>query len=82
MTSLPAMAFRFDKRGLIREGYWADLTIFNADTVIDKATFENPHQYSAGIEYVIVNGEPVVEKGEITPNLPGMPLYGPAYAGE
>ena len=79
MTSLPASAFKFKDRGLIHENYWADITIFNPDTVIDKATFENAHQYSEGIEYVMVNGELVVDNGEITNNLPGKPIYGPAF---
>src|SRR4029079_15071182 len=58
MTSLPATAFRFADRGLIRAGYVADLTIFDDRTVIDRATFEKPHQYAAGIVHVIVNGYP------------------------
>jgi len=79
MTSLPALAFRFKDRGVLREGYWADITIFNPDTIIDKATFENPHQYSEEIEYVIVNGEIVFANGKLTGKLPGKPVYGPAY---
>jgi N-acyl-D-amino-acid deacylase len=79
MTSLPAGVFRFKDRGLIHENYWADITVFDPDRVIDKATFENPHQYSEGIEYVFVNGELVVNKGKITDNLPGKPIYGPAF---
>lgn len=80
MTSLPALAFQFKDRGILREGYWADITIFNPDTVIDKATFENPHQHPEGIEYVIVNGEIVLEKGSLTGKLPGKVIYGPAYS--
>lgn len=79
MTSLPALAFRFKERGVLREGYWADITIFNPDSIIDKATFENPHQYSEGIEYVIVNGEIVFANGKLTGELPGMPIYGPVH---
>jgi len=78
MTSLPAMAFRMADRGLLRPGYWADIVVFDPDTVTDKATFENPHQYSEGFSYVIVNGEPVIAKGELTGKLPGKPIYGPA----
>ena len=79
MTSLPALAFRFKDRGVLREGYWADITIFNPDTIIDKATFENPHQYSEGIEYVIVNGEIVFANRKLTGKLPGKPIYGPVH---
>ncbi len=76
MTSLPAQTLRLNKRGIIREGLYADLTIFDRDTFADKATFPNPHQYSQGLMYVIVNGELVVEKGKHTGRLPGMVLYG------
>jgi N-acyl-D-amino-acid deacylase len=79
MTSLPALAFRFPGRGLLHEGNWADVTIFDADTVIDAATFEDPHHYSVGIEFVLVNGEVVLERGELTDNRPGQPIRGPAY---
>src|SRR5207302_8716154 len=54
MTSLPATAFRFADRGLLRVGCVADITIFDADTVVDRATFERPHQYPDGIVHVIV----------------------------
>jgi dihydroorotase/N-acyl-D-amino-acid deacylase len=64
MTYLPAKAFGLKDRGLIRQGMKADITIFNAETVTDKATFESPHQYPEGIEYVIVNGQLVVDNFE------------------
>jgi len=76
MTSLPAQTLRLGKRGVIREGLYADLTIFDRNTFEDKATFPDPHQYSQGLMYVIVNGELVVEKGKHTGGLPGMVLYG------
>ncbi len=76
MTSLPAQTLRLNNRGIIREGLYADLTIFDRNTFADKATFSNPHQYSQGLMYVIVNGELVVEKGKHTGRLPGMVLYG------
>ena len=79
MTSQPATAFRFRDRGMLREGFIADVTIFDADHVIDKATFEQPHQYSEGIEDVIVNGKLVLEKGKMTGVLPGTPVYGPGH---
>jgi N-acyl-D-aspartate/D-glutamate deacylase len=80
MTSLPATAFRFADRGLIRTGYVADLTIFDPQTVNDRATFEQPHQYPAGIPLVIVNGVPVLRDGELTGLLPGGPVLGPGVA--
>jgi N-acyl-D-amino-acid deacylase len=77
MTSQPALAFRLKDRGTLRVGNFADVTVFNPDTVQDKATFEKPHQYPVGIEYVLVNGRPVLSKGEMTKALPGQPLPGP-----
>jgi N-acyl-D-amino-acid deacylase len=74
MTSLPAAHFRFPKRGLIKEGYAADLVLFDPATVGDRATFERPHAYAAGIPYVIVNGVPVVVRGEQTSARPGLVL--------
>jgi dihydroorotase/N-acyl-D-amino-acid deacylase len=64
MTYLPAQSLNLSDRGSIAEGMRADITIFNPETVIDKATFEKPHQYSEGIEYVIVNGGLAVDNGE------------------
>lgn len=72
MTSLPANTFRIQKRGVLKEGFFADIVIFSPEKIIDKATFQNPHQYPEGIEYVIVNGEIVVEKNKHTGKLPGM----------
>ncbi len=66
MTSLPAQKFGFQDRGLLREGYAADLVILDERTVSDRATFAEPHQYSAGIEAVIVNGQLVAEGGRHT----------------
>lgn len=76
MTSLPAQTFRLKNRGKIREGMYADITIFNREIFKDQANFPNPHQYSQGLAYVIVNGEIVVENDKHTGNLPGMVLYG------
>ncbi len=72
MTSLPANTFRIKKRGILKEGFYADIVIFSPEKIIDKATFPNPHQYPEGIEYVIVNGEIIVEKNHHTGKLPGM----------
>jgi len=79
MTSLPAHILSINKRGLLREGYYADITIFDAETVIDKATFEDPHQYAIGINTVLVNGVIVVENGLHNGNRPGRVLRGPGY---
>ena len=76
MTSANAAKIRIYDRGLLRPGQWADVTIFNPETVIDHATFEKPHQYATGIEYVIVNGKPVLERGTHTNARPGAILHG------
>jgi len=77
MTSFPAQKLGLEDRGLIREGMWADITIFNTNKIMDKATFFNPHQYPEGIEYVMVNGKIVTEKGEHTKEMPGKVLRRP-----
>ncbi len=61
MTRLPATRLGLKHRGLIREGYFADIVVFNPDTVKDNATFEQPHQYPTGINYVLVNGAVIIE---------------------
>lgn len=76
MTSANAAKIRVYDRGLLRPGQWADVTIFNPETVIDNATFEQPHQYASGVEYVIVNGKPVLERGKHTGARPGALVYG------
>jgi N-acyl-D-amino-acid deacylase len=79
MTSLAAQRVGLTERGLLRPGMFADITVFNPATVIDRATFENPHQPSAGIEYVLVNGKVVLRKGQLTNERPGRGLRGPGY---
>jgi dihydroorotase/N-acyl-D-amino-acid deacylase len=76
MTSFSAAINGLTDRGLLRPGMAADITIFDAETVTDKATFENPLQYSVGIEYVVVNGVVVLNKGEHTGARPGRVLCG------
>ncbi|HZW05243.1 MAG TPA: D-aminoacylase [Anaerolineaceae bacterium] len=71
MTGLPASRLRFQDRGLIRENFHADLVVFNPQTVLDTSTFENPHQYPAGIEWVLVNGQVVIAGGQHTGARPG-----------
>ena len=64
MSLLPAQTIGIKNRGLIKKGMYADITIFDKNTIIDKATFESPHQYSEGIYYVLVNGEIAIDNGE------------------
>ena len=79
MTGLPASNVGLKQRGLLRQGYFADLTIFDPKTVIDRATFEDPNQYPVGINYVIVNGQVEVDNGQRTPVNSGRVLRGPGY---
>ncbi len=76
MTSLPAQTFGLRERGLIREGFAADLVIFDENKVADLATFEQPHQYAAGFSAVIVNGETVFDGEKMTGKMSGQTLYG------
>jgi len=77
MTSLPAQTFGFRDRGLLREGFAADLVIFDEKTIADRGTFEQPHQYPAGISFVLVNGVVVLEDGQMSSARPGAPIRGP-----
>jgi N-acyl-D-aspartate/D-glutamate deacylase len=79
MTSMNAEKINLADRGVLKAGNWADITLFNPDTVIDKATFESPHQYPEGIPYVIVNGKVVLDNGKHTGELPGQVLRGPGF---
>jgi dihydroorotase/N-acyl-D-amino-acid deacylase len=79
MTGAPAARVGLRERGLIKEGMFADITVFDPAKVIDRATFESPNQYPAGIEYVLVNGKVSVDKGERTAALGGRVLRGPGY---
>ncbi|MFC1541258.1 amidohydrolase family protein [Candidatus Latescibacterota bacterium] len=77
MTSFPASRIGLRDRGVLLEGKCADIVIFDPDTIQDKATWDNPHQYPEGIDYVMCNGEITVDHGNITGNLPGKVIYGP-----
>jgi N-acyl-D-aspartate/D-glutamate deacylase len=79
MSSQTALRLGIHNRGLLTEGYFADIAVFDADEIIDKATFENPHQYAVGIKFVLVNGEIVVKDGQHTGRRPGKIIYGPGY---
>ena len=78
-TALPAQRMRFTDRGVLKQGIWADIVIFDPATVRDLATFEAPNQLSQGMEYVLVNGVPVIDHGKMTGALPGRVLRGPGY---
>ena len=79
MTSLAAQRVGIEDRGLLRPGMFADITVFDPNTVIDNSTYEQPQQLATGIDYVLVNGVPVVDGGKTTNALPGRALRGPGY---
>lgn len=81
MTSLPAAILRLQGRGQIREGFAADVVVFDPENVRNTNSFENPKSYPLGIPYVVVNGELVIDGGQHTGARPGRPLYGPGYKG-
>lgn len=76
MTSLPAQVFKLKDRGLLKEGMYADICVFDLENFKDKATFEEPHQYSQGLSYVIVNGKIAIKDYKHTQNRSGIILYG------
>jgi N-acyl-D-amino-acid deacylase len=77
MTSWPATRLRLDSRGMIKEGLWADVVIFDYEKIQDEATYEYPFKPPTGIDYVLVNGQVVIEKGKHTGSRPGKVIYGP-----
>ncbi len=79
MTSLAAQKFQLRNRGLLQVGYAADIVIFDEKNVTDNATFANPHQFSTGFEYVLVNGEVTIDAGKHNGTRGGVALRGPAY---
>jgi dihydroorotase/N-acyl-D-amino-acid deacylase len=80
MTSAVARRLSIQDRGLLQEGLWADIAVFDARTIIDHATYEQPHQLSTGVKYVFVNGVAVVRDGKHTGAEPGQIVRGPGYA--
>ena len=78
-SSLPAQRMRFIDRGVLKQGMWADVVIFDPANARDLATFENPNQLSRGMEYVLVDGIPVIDQEKMTGALPGKVLRGPGY---
>ena len=79
-SALPAQRMRLTDRGVLKQGMWADVVVFDPETVRDVATFDDPNRLSEGMEYVLVNGVPVIENGKITGALPGKVLRGAGYA--
>jgi N-acyl-D-amino-acid deacylase len=77
LTSLPAENLGLDRRGRRVPGHFADVVVFDPDAIEDRATFEAPHRYAAGVRHVLVNGVPVLRDGEHTGALPGRALWGP-----
>jgi dihydroorotase/N-acyl-D-amino-acid deacylase len=78
-TALPAQRMRFTDRGVLKQGMWADVVIFDPATICDLATFEQPNQLSQGMDYVLVNGVPVIAAGKMTGALSGRVIRGPGY---
>jgi len=81
MTSLPAYNIGIQDRGEIREGYFADIVVFDPNKISDHATFEDPHQYSTGVQHVFINGEQVLRYGTHTGATPGRVVRGPGWEG-
>jgi dihydroorotase/N-acyl-D-amino-acid deacylase len=78
-TSLPAQRLRINDRGVLKAGMWADIVIFDEKRITDRATFENPNQLSEGMDFVLVNGIPVIDSGKMTQALPGKVLRGQGF---
>ncbi len=78
-SALPAQKMGLTDRGVLKAGMWADVVVFDPETVNDVATFDNPNQFSVGMDYVLVNGVPVIEDGKMTGERPGKVLRGPGY---
>lgn len=80
-SALPAQREHLADRGVLKDGMWADVVIFDPAKFRDLATYANPQQLSVGMDYVLVNGVPVIADGKMTGELPGKVIYGPGYAG-
>jgi N-acyl-D-amino-acid deacylase len=79
-TALAAQREHLIDRGVLKQGMWADVVVFDPDTVHDTATYENPNQLAVGMRYVLVNGVLVIDDGTMTGTLPGRVIYGPGAA--
>lgn len=80
-SALPAQREHLADRGVLKDGMWADVVVFDPSTVKDLATYEKPNQLAVGMDYVLVNGVPVIVDGKMTNALPGKVIYGPGYTG-
>ncbi|HEU5397782.1 MAG TPA: amidohydrolase family protein, partial [Gammaproteobacteria bacterium] len=81
-TALPAQREHLADRGVLKLGMWADVDVFDPDTIHDVATYDDPNRLSVGMQYVLVNGVLVIDGGKMTGALPGQVLYGPGYTGD
>ena len=81
-TALPAQREHLADRGVLKLGMWADVDVFDPDTIHDVATYDDPNRLSVGMQYVLVNGVPGIDDGKMTGALPGQVLYGPGYQGD
>jgi len=79
LTSLPAENLKIQDRGRLKNGYFADVVVFDPETIQDHATYDEPHQYATGMKHVFVNGVAVLRDGEHTGALPGRFVRGPGY---
>ena len=79
-SALPAQRVRLTDRGVLKQGMWADIVVFDPEKIHDVATFEKPNQLSVGMDFVLVNGVPVIENGAMTNALPGKVLRGQGVA--
>lgn len=79
LTSLPASNMKIEERGLLQPGYFADIVVFDSETIQDNATFQEPHQLATGVHHVWVNGEQVLKNGQHTGAMPGRVVRGPGY---
>ena len=82
LASLPAQVLKIDRRGELKEGFYADVVVFDPETIQDHATFTEPHQYATGMVHVFVNGEQVLRDGEHTGATPGRVVRGPGWVGQ
>lgn len=82
LTTLPATNLKIKNRGALQTGFYADVVLFDPETIKDNATFEKPHQYAKGVQHVFVNGTQVLKDGEHTGAFPGRVVRGPGWTGE
>ena len=78
-TALPAQRLRLTDRGVLKQGLWADVVVFDPAVVADRSTFSSPNELAVGMRWVLVNGVPVIADGQMTGAKPGQVLRGPGY---